>query len=68
MTLALPARAADYANQVIVVLRSTGEAEASMYCDCQTMRELDAARLTDARGEDRFIAMIAGALPSEVWA
>lgn len=39
----------------------------AVYTGIRTQAELNAARGFEARAEDRFLAAIAGALPSEIW-
>lgn len=58
-----------YANETTRgLLAQVDTPEVELYHDCQTLHEVDAARVTEARAEDRFIAFITGATPSEVWA
>lgn len=56
----------EYANNAMP-LGFEIEATSEIYCDVQTLDEADGARLTEARAEDRFLAALLGALPSEVW-
>lgn len=57
-----------YANAVLDRFLWGWATSPEAYDGAVTMLDLDAARRTEARHEDRIIAAISGALPSEVWA